>query len=661
MKKRYIIAVFFIGLLLIAGLSVEYTSRPQFCRSCHYMEPYVESWEKSTHSDVTCTDCHFPPGLKSKLKKKFTAISMTVNYFTGVYKKSKPWAEITDSSCLRSGCHVERLLEGRVLFKEGIIFYHEPHLINLRREKKLRCTSCHSQIVQGEHITVTESTCFLCHFKHQPEDMPIDDCTWCHEAPISSETMEVKYDHGFVLDQNIECQKCHGPMQVGDGAVPIERCSSCHAEVEKIEKYDDTVFIHKEHVTDHKVECQNCHLVIQHKSISRTAEIMPECVSCHDKPHQVQLDLFSGIGGKNIPPHPNPMFDKGLNCQACHIFHQSENGFPEMGETLVAKAESCEKCHGEGYVRIVEQWKTLMTVKIDLLGNVFEVVEKEIASEGISDEVRRYALTFLEDASFNFQLVKQGNIVHNVAYSDELLFSAHDYLGKALKAINSTTSIPDISVYSKLVPSECKNCHYGQEEIDVQVFGVSFSHNIHIVKNRLLCSKCHSNMRKHGELVISRKECLSCHHTQEELHCVKCHELQAQIFDGSVGFATEILPDVMYEEGVECFSCHEGIEEPIEKAKKEKCSECHDPEYEELFMEWQSETTVSIEKISNQLDYFETIKISQKNKLKIDKIMRGLHRIEKDGSKGVHNIVLTEKTLTEYQNILYEIQIEVGQ
>ena len=37
----------------------------------------------------------------------------------------------------------------------------------MTRGIKLRCTSCHSQIVQGQHMAVTATTCFLCHFKNQ--------------------------------------------------------------------------------------------------------------------------------------------------------------------------------------------------------------------------------------------------------------------------------------------------------------------------------------------------------------------------------------------------------------------------------------------------------------------------------------------------------------
>lgn len=637
-------------LVLILFGAAEVTSRPSFCSTCHYMEPYVEAWKTSTHSSVTCTDCHYRPGWKSHVRGKFTALSMVVNYFTGVYKKSKPWAEIDDASCLRSGCHEARLLEGMVPFREGILFDHRPHLIKLRRGKKLRCTSCHSQIVQGEHITVTTSTCFLCHFKNQPEQARIDNCTWCHPAPVATPGRNVRYDHSYVLQKDIECQKCHGPMQVGDGAVPIERCSACHAEVEKIRMHEDIDLMHKTHVTDHKVECQICHLAIQHKSVSRTIAIMPECQSCHTQSHQAQLDLFAGLGGKNVVPHPNPMFEGGLNCQACHIFHRTDTGFEELGHTVVARDESCEKCHGQGYGKVLKQWKDVMKEKIGLLERALDDVTGEVS--GARGEARRKAGEHLKDARFNVELVEEGNIVHNVAFADELLVAAHESLKKALDAAGSDVEIPDISIYSTVVPSECKNCHYGQEEIDVEVFGVSFSHNIHIARNHLTCSRCHSNMRRHGELVITRSECLSCHHTQQRIECGRCHEIQAGVFEGTADFAVEKTPDVMYDAGLECLSCHEGTRQPVERASALRCSQCHDPDYEDLLLDWQAEITRLIETISSRMAAVQKRSLSERDRIRMEEIASGLQSIKKDGSLGAHNMGLIEETLNRYSTVL---------
>jgi len=105
---------------------VEYSAQPSFCLNCHIMEPYYESWQTSSHNDVKCIECHYAPGLKAEAMGKFQAANQVVKSVTGSYG-TKPWAEIEDAACLRSGCHSERKLEGVVNFR-GLRFDHTQHL-----------------------------------------------------------------------------------------------------------------------------------------------------------------------------------------------------------------------------------------------------------------------------------------------------------------------------------------------------------------------------------------------------------------------------------------------------------------------------------------------------------------------------------------------------
>ena len=648
----YLVGILVVGVLLLL-ITTEYTSRPKFCSSCHYMEPYVEGWKSSTHKQVVCTDCHFAPGFKSKMRGKFTALSMLVNYMTGIYKKSKPWAEITDESCLRSGCHSKRLLQGKVLFKKGIIFDHLPHLTKLRRGKKLRCTSCHSQIVQGEHISVTETTCFLCHFKKSAITKPINNCTQCHEAPVATEDQpNIKYDHTFVKQNQIECQKCHGNMQVGDGVVPKERCSSCHAEIAKINRFKDVDFIHKNHVTDHKIECQICHLAIQHKSISRTVDIKPDCNNCHESEHIEQLTLFIGKSNYSDVSIPNPMFNAGLNCKACHIFHKYEGGVSGLSQSTVAKGESCEKCHGKGYAKLFNRWEEIMQQKVDAIGEQIQVAQKMISQATAPSEALGEVDRYFKKAVFNYQLVKRGNIVHNIVFSDQLLVEASRDLDSSLAQIGVETTFPHVSLYSEMVPPQCKNCHYGQEEITVEAFGIQFPHNIHIVEQRLPCSKCHSNYQRHGETIISKSECLQCHHTQESVACEDCHTLQAQVYQGTVAFASEPTPDVMALEEVECRACHGGSDAAVRRAQGSDCAECHDEEYGEQLTEWQQSTKQALAALTKILSSDTTGIWYQENKALLDKVRTGIEQMEADRSLGAHNNELITETLQEYDELI---------
>ncbi|MFQ5834766.1 MAG: NapC/NirT family cytochrome c, partial [bacterium] len=136
-------------------ISLEVTSSPRFCKTCHNMKPYYESWTTSTHNKVSCVKCHIAPGIGTYFRRKYEALAMVALYITGntptVYR-----AQVKDRSCLRAGCHNKTLLSReKIDFSKDITFSHELHFQPLRNEIKLRCTSCHSQIVQGEHITVT--------------------------------------------------------------------------------------------------------------------------------------------------------------------------------------------------------------------------------------------------------------------------------------------------------------------------------------------------------------------------------------------------------------------------------------------------------------------------------------------------------------------------
>jgi hypothetical protein len=636
-----------ITLVLLTGLMIftlEVTSQPRFCNSCHIMEPYYASWKESSHKDVTCTDCHFPPGIESKLKGKFTALAMVVNYFTGVYKKSKPWAEIPDESCMRTGCHETRLLQGQVAFKKNIIFDHGPHLGELRRGRKLRCTSCHSQIVQGSHMTVTEDTCFLCHFIHTEEEVAIRKCTKCHIPPVKKEGDDtlVIYDHSMVLERKITCQKCHGEMVVGDGTVPKIRCNVCHADIEKIKLYDNTELMHKNHITDHKIECDQCHTAVQHKSIARTEFVKPDCHACHPDFHEAQFYLFAGKGGKGIPNHPSAMYESGLNCQACHIYHQAADDFEAKGEITRASGQSCEPCHGAGYNRLLSQWKNQADRKISQVSKVIAAAEK-IIKKNKTEKGYPSARQKLDDAAYNYHLVKYGNSIHNIAFANKLLDKSYQFAEESLQAVNSTQQLPRYEQEAHVVPGECSNCHSGVEQLDIAIFGWKYSHAIHLKTQGLSCKQCHSHERKHGQLVIEKQDCMNCHHKEvKEIDkpegCKACHETQHAVYYSQLTFSTLKIPNVMVAD-VACLDCHRDENDNLYRPGKAVCSICHETDYEDMFVEWESSSLKGLNRLRK--------KVEQNNLREGDPAYDMLMLLEKDGSKGIHNPELYEKLLEE--------------
>ncbi|MCH5375069.1 MAG: NapC/NirT family cytochrome c, partial [Planctomycetes bacterium] len=301
-------AVAILGALLLlggtlVGFSGWYTSRPDFCRSCHIMEPYYVSWQHSSHNDVSCIKCHFPPGAGEKIRGKMAGLIQLLKYVTKTAGPS-PSAEISDASCLRSGCHETRLLSGRLDFN-GIPFDHRPHLQELRRGKQLRCTSCHSQIVQGSHMTVTATTCYLCHFKDQHFNEGLGSCTRCHQIPHEELDLGggVSFSHNLAYERGVDCANCHGDLIRGNGEVPLERCTVCHNREDDLKQIDDHDFIHRKHVTEHTVDCLSCHLTIHHSLDSHPlANAASDCAACHPNHHQTQVNMLAGTGAKTIHP-----------------------------------------------------------------------------------------------------------------------------------------------------------------------------------------------------------------------------------------------------------------------------------------------------------------------------------------------------------------------
>ncbi len=654
-KKRLIIAAILLGaFLIVTVLAVQLTSHSGFCSSCHYMGPYFESWEESSHGQFECSKCHYPPkgGIFSKLGKKMEGLVMLGRYWTKLYVKSKPWAEIRDDSCLQSGCHDKRLLEGKVMFKT-VAFDHTVHFEDLKRGKKLQCTSCHSQIVQGEHITVTESSCFICHFKESEFYPQIDNCSHCHhqEELVSEETS--RYNHFLVFDNGYTCSKCHSNTIMGDGAVPRENCYKCHMEQERLDKYDDTDLMHEEHIAKSKIECNQCHIDIQHK-IFKDIETIADCQACHTDTHKSQKILYAGDGGMGIPhAMPNIMLEKGLSCKGCHIFHEEKGGRIVKSDTSTSEAAACESCHGKGFARIMAQWERSTEKKLSTVRDIYTKARLEIRRS--SGEKQKQALSLLDQAAFNMDIVERGKGVHNVSYSQELLLASYNKIVEALKNVGSSYKPVGFVTESEVVPTECANCHAGIEELNEQIFGLDFPHDEHLVEQNINCSTCHSNVRRHGEFIATKQSCAVCHHRDTSKDCSSCHVLQTSLYKGGMLNEMEVPEDIMSMAGAECVDCHVSGEDKVLRPDKNNCLNCHEEGYEELHTEWQNSTQDLILAVKTLLIEKQNLSLSDEQKIEISTVRRLLQKIELDGSLGIHNYMFIEEALSSLKSRLGSI------
>jgi nitrate/TMAO reductase-like tetraheme cytochrome c subunit len=556
-------------MLIILGLvtmatTVEITSRPQFCGSCHVMKPYYQSWSMSSHKNVACVECHIAPGMTAEIRKKYEALAMVARYVTGTYG-TNPWAEIDDAACLR--CHERRLLAGRELFGD-VLFDHAAHLSGMRRGKKLRCTSCHSQIVQGSHIAVTSSTCILCHFKGRVSNTGTARCTICHRVPDKIiRKGSLTFNHGDVARYGMDCTNCHVRPAGSDGAVPRERCLTCHNQVDRLDKYADTELMHQQHVTDHKIDCMNCHLEIQHVGKPHVVEAAGAgagCGTCHASGHSPQQAFYAGSGGRGVDPMPDPMFLAGVRCEGCHMAIPGQEE-----ETHRASAIACMSCHGPRFNSIFESWRAGLETRTTGL-------RRQLEQTGSS--LRGPAPAALAEARTNLDLVVKARGVHNIGYAYALLRRAHDDMNHA----RSGGGLPPLPLPWREPPyaSPCLSCHQSIEDQRGAIFNRSFGHAVHVLDRKIECETCHRPHaeRAAGEIVrFDEAGCESCHHKDvtPASNCLACHEgikgRKVPSFRGP--FEHTLHVDAA---GLACAECHEITKGGAARLKTSACAACHE-------------------------------------------------------------------------------------
>ncbi|MHA2610205.1 MAG: cytochrome c3 family protein [bacterium JZ-2024 1] len=571
MKKRK--KIFFVaggvvlGFILVFVGTVEITSRPSFCGTCHIMKPYVESWKTSKHNRYNCTLCHYTPGIKNAISAKLEGLSMTVQYFTGT-AGPLPWANVENASCLRSGCHSERLLQGKVQFGK-VIFDHTPHLTKMRRAKELRCVSCHSQIVQGTHITVTESTCFLCHFKEVELGQSTASCLLCHtpDSP-GMKNQTTFFNHSEVVKQNIDCQNCHSQVVTGTGWVPPDRCLFCHNEPRRLAQREDHFLLHRKHVTETKIECMSCHQEIQHSSKAAIETLPGDCSACHRDLHLAVKAFYSGKGAVGVPDMPAPMFLARVDCKGCHTI--------QFGEVTRASVDSCIKCHKENVRFIFTGWKQWLTTAQKTLQEQLEQTQASAWKASLTRKRKKDVERTIQEIQHNLAFVRSARGIHNITYAELIFTRAQEQLNAIRKEIQLPELKP-IAPHRMEKSSVCIKCHTGMEFVSISLPGGKvFPHYKHLVWAHIDCQNCHGLPHEmKGKKVTYPEGCNSCHHKEKETECIRCHNTGPA--QNLPFFGKDFSHTLHSNLGLDCALCHaKGGKKPT---TTEPCLSCHDPSF----------------------------------------------------------------------------------
>ncbi len=576
-----------------------YAASPTFCKSCHHMDPYYESWEQSTHKNVACVQCHFKPGLGHEFEGKWVAVKQLASAITGRYS-SMPYAEVSDQSCLRSGCHDRQELDPEFEFStREIKFKHLPHLDEMRRGIQLTCSSCHHHSVLESHFEVDRSACFLCHFKPGDSAAALDhgtegDCNTCHGPPEESRRVgKFELAHAKLVDRGMSCVQCHSEIQTGRGEVDRARCISCHNQTELVEQITDVGKLHLEHVSRGRLHCYQCHDIIQHGTVQSddptkgaatpTGAVLPKppplqeqnCARCHEPGHGAHQRFFAGVGGRGVDALPNDMHAVGMDCVACHRDNASAaDPLAQPRSRREIALDSCRSCHGEGYRDIAETMSSnLITLQKHLSGRA-EAITALLARHKSSQppmsaaDYRRW-----RDTRHNLELLTGTHPAHNPNFALQLLRHGD----RGLRQLEAKLGLVASQAPPGLRGEDCMICHSTAFATQPEMHGP-------IQAN--LCTACHQshdNGRHQPRVEVGSDRCLTCHQEIERVlgpsafvhqpvlqDCGICHQAHTGEHQGRLIEQPVTL----------CSACHEhgqGTHGPVHGAlaKDEGCKTCH--------------------------------------------------------------------------------------
>jgi cytochrome c-type protein NapC/trimethylamine-N-oxide reductase cytochrome c-type subunit TorC len=165
-SRKYLKSIMFVTIGIIIAFpifSITYftmvrTSTPQFCASCHEIQPAVDEWKTSTHVNnahgfvADCMDCHLPAPQDTFnffYTKTAHGIKDIIVHFSWIeYDREKnrqtAYASFKNQQCLK--CHRNIL---NIPNKRGAMLAHRSVLYPLPGYEK-RCVDCHKDLVHNK-------------------------------------------------------------------------------------------------------------------------------------------------------------------------------------------------------------------------------------------------------------------------------------------------------------------------------------------------------------------------------------------------------------------------------------------------------------------------------------------------------------------------------
>lgn len=381
-----------------------YTGRPQFCGTCHVMDPYYESWSHDLHGakiGARCIDCHYAPGERLTFRAKFKGLSQVASYFSGRYGTGRPRAHVSDESCLRSSCHADRAFENKMILigeprtekrwvadqelevvrNPTVRFFHDKHL----QTGKTRTETEHAISVLTERLRTGLALEAFERVQTVARSIaPVAE----RDALLAKAVSELALDNASRVDamqlldlehrrirlaqlEGLNCASCHGYDPGGGRHFAVDRqvCYTCHFTNEAFNRgtaeclrcHDAptrSILVHERPAAgavtpvlmDHhdivkrKVDCASCHADVV-RGDSRVAE--RDCAHCHDQGRY--LEGFAARGTDYVEKlHATHVHAQRARCTDCHRAVQHGLLDPQRMDDagfLQPVLNDCQHCH----------------------------------------------------------------------------------------------------------------------------------------------------------------------------------------------------------------------------------------------------------------------------------------------------------------------------
>lgn len=684
--------ILFLVLLILNGIYYFASAYNPGCVMCHYMKPYYEQSSHSVHKDISCVTCH--------PSRRILTAPYLLKYIAGSYN-SRPRAEVDDKVCL--DCHEAQNLKKQTAFEMNISFNHADHLNDLKRGKKLRCTSCHARGEFEQHFAINKNVCFTCHFKGAETGHSATSCNVCHGYP--KQTVEhggFKFNHESYLKIGVDCSQCHLEVTKGNAEVEKKKCFQCH--VERTEEFSNIDKIHNVHISEKGVDCEECHNQIEHGKVKMINTLEANCENCHQLRHTPQREMYIGSEGRCVGSIPSRMFAAQVSCEGCHV-DINKDGKSDMNE----RRQSCVKCHTDGYDKMLDKWISAVDESVNAVAPGLEYTRQFLNSERSRGRNVDGVMSFFKDAENNFNLVKDGKGVHNIDYALKLLTNIsanlegiNENLGNKNFKVSRSKVMTDDNEYCNLchfviqpknitnfgsdkfphnehmkfvqctkchsrdehkkitaTKETCESCHKNFSGIpeNIRYRSVLFSHKLHTSKNDVECRTCHVTM-DFQKIQIKEKVCTSCHHKKENIKdCSKCHPVQSNTYNGNI-LSGKSDPDLMKSGGVVCEDCHMPDKNKVSKPANDFCAGCHDATYTGMKTDWVKEIRTNSGKLSALIQSAKKLNLTDEEKSKLQQAKNLVSLINTDGSSGIHNYMVLSSLLEKAIKNLNEITKE---